>query len=95
VVVSLVVEHGLPLGMRASVVAACRLRCLWHVGSSQTRDHIQVPFIGRQILNHWTTRKAPLMIVYPSLSLYSNAWAKGTHLLPHKLLRSLFTVPPG
>ena len=30
----------------------------WHVGSSQTRDHTHVPCIGRQILNHWTTREA-------------------------------------
>ena len=26
-----------------------------HVGSSWTRDQTCVPFIGRQILNHWTT----------------------------------------
>ena len=29
----------------------------WHVGSSWTRDQTCVPFIGRRILNHWTTRK--------------------------------------
>ena len=28
-----------------------------HVESSQTRDQIRVPCIGRQILNHWTTRE--------------------------------------
>jgi len=28
-----------------------------HVGSSQTRDQTRVPCIGRQILNHWTTRE--------------------------------------
>ena len=26
-----------------------------HVGSSWTRVQTHVPFIGRQILNHWTT----------------------------------------
>ena len=30
---------------------------LQHVGSSQTRDQTGVPSIGRQILNHWTTRE--------------------------------------
>ena len=29
-----------------------------HVGSSQTRDRTCVPCMGRQILNHWTTRKS-------------------------------------
>ena len=33
------------------------LVALWHVESSQIRDQIHVPCIGRQILNHWTTRK--------------------------------------
>ena len=31
-----------------------------HVGSSQTRAQTHVPCIGRQILNHWATREAPL-----------------------------------
>ena len=31
----------------------------WHVGSSQTRARTRVPCIGRQILNHCTTREAP------------------------------------
>ena len=30
-----------------------------HRGSSQIRDQTCVPCIGRQILNHWTTRKVP------------------------------------
>ena len=30
-----------------------------HVGSSQTRDGSCVPCIGRQILNHWSTREVP------------------------------------
>ena len=32
---------------------------LRHVGSSQTRARTRVPCIGRQILNHCTTREAP------------------------------------
>ena len=31
-----------------------------HVGSSQTRARTRVPCIGRQILNHCTTREAPV-----------------------------------
>ena len=31
---------------------------LWHAESSQTRDQTCVFCIGRQLLNHWTTREA-------------------------------------
>ena len=31
----------------------------WHVGSSRTRAHTRVPYIGRRILNHCTTREVP------------------------------------
>ena len=68
---SLVVVHALLIAV-ASLVAgtysrACRLgsrgtcaqllRC--PVASSQTRDQTHVPCIGRQILNHWTSRGSP------------------------------------
>ena len=33
---------------------------MWDVGSSWTRAWTRVPCIGRQILNHCTTREAPL-----------------------------------
>ena len=33
-----------------------------HVGSSQTRDRIWVPCIGRLILNPWTPREAPIYV---------------------------------
>ena len=32
----------------------------WHVGSFWTRDWIRISIIGRQILNHCTTREAPI-----------------------------------
>ena len=46
---------------------ACGLQLLWcsglavlqYVGSPWNGDQTQVPFIGRQILNHWTTREVP------------------------------------
>ena len=34
-----------------------------HVGSSQTRNQIYVPCIGRLILNHWTTREVHVLPV--------------------------------
>ena len=42
-----------------------------HVGSSQTRDRTRVPCIGRQTLNHCTTREAPnpALLIAPSKSL--------------------------
>ena len=45
---SLVVELGLLLWSADSVVV--------HGLSSWTRDGTRVPCVGRQILNHWTTR---------------------------------------
>ena len=40
-----------------------------HVESSQTRDWTRDPCIGRQILNHWTTREAQFLALIQ--------WAKG------------------
>ena len=56
VVASLVAEHrlyahGLQLLWHVGLVA------LWHVWSSWTRNRTCIPFIGRQTLNHWTTRE--------------------------------------
>ena len=47
------------------------LVALRHVGSSQTRARIRVPCIGRRILNHCTTREAPLYLTYPHGCLLS------------------------
>ena len=44
------------------------LAALWHVGSSWTRDPIHVPCIGRWILNHRTTREAPVIFFIKSVS---------------------------
>ena len=32
------------------------LVAVWHVESSRARDLTCVPYIGRWVLNHWTTR---------------------------------------
>ena len=63
------VEHRL-WSVGASAVAVCglsscgtrtQLPCsLWDL-SSQTRDQTHIPWIGRPILNHWTTREFPFL----------------------------------
>ena len=51
---SLVVVHGL-----SSCGVPAQLPCnMWDL-SSLTRDRTRIPCIGRQILNHWTTREVP------------------------------------
>ena len=47
------------LAVGPSVVYCMGLVALQPVGSSQTRDQTRVPHVGRQILNHWTTRESP------------------------------------
>ena len=62
-VASLAVERGLQvhslqqLRHVGSVVVVHGLSCLQRVESSRTRDRTHIPCIGRQVLNHWTTRK--------------------------------------
>ena len=53
----LLVEQS--LGAQAQQLWHTGLVALRHVGSSLTRDRTHFPWIGRQILNHWTTREAP------------------------------------
>ena len=43
---------------------------LRHVGTSQTRARTRVPCIGRQILNHYATREAPLFYIFILDSLF-------------------------
>ena len=40
------------------------LVALWHVGSSQTRDQTRVPYIGRWILIHCTTREVQQLFLH-------------------------------
>ena len=42
----------------------CGVGASQHVGSSRTGDRTRVSFIGRQILNHWTTRQVCLYYCY-------------------------------
>ena len=58
---SSVVVHGLQLwsvGTRNCGMQSQLLCSMWDF-SSQTRDQTCVPYISRQILNHWTTREVP------------------------------------
>ena len=60
-------------GLLIAVSIGCEVgaQSLWHMGlvapwpveSSWTRKQTPVPHIGRQILNHWTTRKTPDMFL--------------------------------
>ena len=68
-VVPLVAEHGLYCQLQWLQLVSSRAQAQlwsvdlvapWHVRSSGTRDETGVPCIARQILNHWTTREAPL-----------------------------------
>ena len=51
------------LGVRASVVVAHGLSCFVACGIFPTRARTHVPCIGRQILNHCTTREALRMFL--------------------------------
>ena len=58
VVASFGVEHSLQVH-GPQYLCCMGLVDLQHVGSSCTRDWTHVPWIGRQILYHWTTREVP------------------------------------
>ena len=81
-VASLVVEHRpQACGLQQLWLAGSRSQAqqLWctglvaprHVGSSQTRARTHVPCIGRQILNHCTTRQVPAHTFLNLLSVSS------------------------
>ena len=63
-------EHSL-WDMQTSIAAAHGLSRCWptglvaprYVGSSRTGDQTSVPWIARQILNHWTTREVRNVMV--------------------------------
>ena len=71
-------------GLHCSGFSCCGARALgcvgsvvWHMGlvaqrhmeSSPTRDRTRVPGIGRQSLNHWTTREVPDTILHRLIHL--------------------------
>ena len=56
-------------GSQGSREHAQKLRCMGSVGSSWTRDGTRVPGIGRRILSHWGTGKAPPENFGPSCSV--------------------------
>ena len=56
-------------GTRAQQLWRMGLVALWHVGSSWTRAQTHVPCIGRRILNHCTSREAPIYLLTPAPEL--------------------------
>ena len=82
------------LGMRAqqlwltvSRMQAQQLWCMglvapWHVRSSRTRAQTCVPCIGRQILNHCTTREVPVgMYLLSFYYLFSNCFCSSSQFV--------------
>ena len=53
-----------------------------HVGSSQTRDQTCVPCIGRWILNYWTTKEVPLIVVLICISLIISSFGYLFKIVP-------------
>ena len=53
------------------------------MGSSQARDQTNVPYIVRQILNHWTTRESLLLFCFECMDSFK-------HRKFFKKLHSLF-----
>ena len=81
-VASLAAEHGLQArGLQQLWLVGSRkqaqqlwptgLVAPWHMGSSQTRDRTHVPCIGRRILNHCATRKAPKILTLKKIQMIS------------------------
>ena len=60
------------------------LVALRHVEFSQTRDQTCVPCIGRQILNHWTTREVSgdLFLMFTPGYLNRKRTGEGQQLVP-------------
>ena len=50
------------------------LVALWHVESSQTRDQIHVPCIGRQLLHLWTTKEVPICLLLKEIPRLICRW---------------------
>ena len=68
---------------------------MWDL-SSPTRDRTHVPCIGRQILDHWTTREVPILFVllredfqvHPFLAVASTLHAYCCYHLPALLQKT-------
>ena len=67
------------LGCRASAAVAPQ-----HAGSSWTRDRTSVLCTGRQILNHWTTRKVLLFVLSRYCRLGCCDHPMGVKWTPHQ-----------
>ena len=88
-------------GCMASVVVVHRLSCPRHAKSFQTRDQTYIPCIGRQILNHWTTKEVqfystfgrfpqpPKLMPLNSASIFFKA---SDSMSPCEILQCLATV---
>ena len=83
--VSCVIFHCGTQALTSWSVLAWFFQGIWNL-SSLTRNWTYVLCIGRQILNHWTTRKVPLChsaCWYATMSIYWGPRSSGIWLLCH------------
>ena len=84
----------------SSCGSCAQLLCSMRDLSSPTRDRTHTPYIAGQILNHWTTREVPFLLLL-DVSKYAEeifflftVWALASEIMPRRLLaqRSDFTI---
>ena len=56
------VIRDLPVQRTDSPVVSRRLSCMWVLNSQPGFEPVSLALIARQILNHWTTREAPVVV---------------------------------
>ena len=66
------------------------LVALWHMGSSWTRDETRVPYIGREVLNHRTTREIPHEILCKERSQLNLCWKVSHEVFFSELLKRTY-----
>ena len=74
-------------GTQAPSLQHTGLVALQHVESFWTRDRTCVPCIGRQILNHWTTRGVPIFHCLKYLIPFSLAYRISTEKSADSLIK--------
>ena len=80
-------SHYRGLSCRGAQAPDAQAQQLWlmglvaprHVGSSQTRARTRVPCIGRQTLNHCTTREAPELVFKRKVFIGHVTWRSSTN----------------
>ena len=61
---------------------------------SMTRDQTHVPYIARQILNHWTTWKVPLTLLFMQNAMVFHLYIQIQILFPKSTLNATVSMNP-